>query len=103
MLDLVVVCVVFLDWDLDTLLDVVHVTVELGDILDVADGLWDLKGLLLVDYLFDLFDLGAGVGGSGTGLGDIGALCVVGLMGKGEIVMGVGVLGWWVLGVVVVW
>jgi hypothetical protein len=70
-LDFIVVRVVFFNGDLDTLLDIVHVAVEVGDVLNVPDGLAGLKGLLLVDYLLDLFDLGAGVLDSRAGLCNI--------------------------------
>ena len=57
MLHLIVVSVILFDWNFDSFLNVVHVSVEVRDILNVADGLRDVQGLLLVDDLFDLLDL----------------------------------------------
>jgi hypothetical protein len=61
MLHLIVVSVILFDWNFDSFLNVVHVSVEVRDILNVADGLRDVQGLLLVDDLFDLLDLGGAV------------------------------------------
>ena len=58
MLHLIVVSVILFDWNLDSFLNVVHVSVEVWDVLNVAHGLWNVQGLLFVDDLFDLLDLG---------------------------------------------
>ena len=58
MLHLIVVSVILFDWNLDSFLNVVHVSVEVWAVLNVAHGLWNVQGLLFVDDLFDLLDLG---------------------------------------------
>jgi hypothetical protein len=67
-LDFKVVSVILFDWDFYSFLDVVHVSVEVRNVLDVAYGLWNVEGLLFVDHLFYLLDLGWTVLDCWTGL-----------------------------------
>jgi hypothetical protein len=54
MLDLIIVRVIFLDGDLDPFLHIIHVPVEVGNVLDISDRLWDVQRLLFVDDLLYL-------------------------------------------------
>ena len=61
MFNLIIVSVVFLNWDLDSFFHIVHIAVEMWDVLNVSDGLWDVKRLLFIYDLLYLFHFCGGV------------------------------------------
>lgn len=87
MFDLIVISVVLFHGYLDSFFDVIHVSVKMGDVLHVSDGLWDVEGLLFVDCLVDLFVYGGcGEGVAGAEVGGVGGdrVCRIADLSRGE-------------------
>lgn len=57
MLNFIVVSIVLFDRNFDSFLDIVHESVELRNVLNVANWLWNVEGLLLVHDLLHLGDI----------------------------------------------